>query len=43
MESPSCHRKAAFCGGGRAAAGSAHAGSPQLQVPAPAAETGEED
>lgn len=43
MEIASYNRKAAFCGRGRAAAGPAHAGPPQLQVPAPAAEAGEED
>lgn len=43
MESPSYNRKAAFCGGGGTAAGPAHAGPPQLQVPAPATEAGEAD
>lgn len=43
MESPSCDGEAAVCGGGRASAGPAHAGSPQLQVPATQTETGQED
>lgn len=39
MEGPYSSSEEALCGGGRKAAGAAHAGLPQLQVPASPEET----